>query len=111
MWNVLFIWKIFGKVYYEIVGTFFIYNKFGIADNTNSAFFQFNTVVYKSYYVCEMDQNTFLCVCNLWLPEKEFFNDKEALIVASINPQYDQRLFMELPWTICCHFVGQLMQK
>ena len=48
MLNVLSIWKIFGKVYYEI-GTFFIYNKFGNADTANSAFFQFNTVVYKSY--------------------------------------------------------------
>ena len=54
--------KIFGKVFYEI-GTFFIYAKFGIADTANSAFFQFNTVVYKSYYVCEMDQNTFWYIC------------------------------------------------
>ena len=27
----------------------------------------------------------------------------EALIFPSINPQYDNRLFMELPWTIFCH--------
>ena len=27
----------------------------------------------------------------------------EDLIFASINPKYDNRLFMVIPWTIYCH--------
>ena len=31
----------------------------------------------------------------------------EALIFASINPQYDNRLFMELPWKIKAQNMGR----
>ena len=32
----------------------------------------------------------------------------EVLILASTNPQYDERLFMVIP---CCHIVGKLMHS
>ena len=39
-----------------------------------------------------------------WLGTGKSFS--EALILATTNPQYDNRLFMVIPWTICCHIVG-----
>ena len=38
----------------------------------------------------------------LWITGKSF---SEALFLASTNPQYDKRLFMELPWKLQAHIL------
>ena len=60
----------------------------------------------------QCDGNFDLTTCNNYKLATQFLTQtdictckslSEALIFASISPQYDNRMFMELPWAIFCH--------